>query len=279
LPARIGKQGVLIQACEQILDSVNATSKVHDVYLAFFGNSTESTRSLKDASIKIHMLLSWSVGFGHLGNHRPYLCSSLLQLFKEDKIVTGTKGIDCGLWLEDVIFEWLDRAASERNEHKYIAIGTTIGELTRLGLFSLGHYLRRQIARGINDRSAQERIGAQQLRRLLQHLPIFASSPALVSQRKVVLFGDMNAPDEQEEEIEQVRREIGEYLSDLGTGCTLERFGYLLAASWLSAELGCAQMPLPIRPLEAWRFMNYPSLEPRRDTYRFKCACGFCLCF
>ncbi len=127
-------------------------------------------------------------------------------------------------WLEDVIFEWLDGAAAAFNEHKYDAIGITIGDLTRVGLFSLGDYLRRQLARGIMDKSAAERLGVNKLRQLLRYLPCFASSLALTMQRKLVLFGDADAPDDQEEEVKAIKREIGAYLAVAGldTGCESE---------------------------------------------------------
>lgn len=204
----------------QILDSVNSSSKLPDVYAAFFSKVGDDKKSMEDARSKIHMLLNWSTGFAHLGMHRPYLCSSLLQSFKEEKLrASNIKG--CKYWLEDVIFEWLDGAAAAFNEHKYVAVGITIGDLTRVGLFSLGDYLRRQLARGIMDKNAAERLGVDKLRQLLRYLPCFASSPALTSQRKLVLFGDFDAPDDQEQEVEAVIREIGSYLAVVGldTGC------------------------------------------------------------
>lgn len=202
---------------------MDASSKLRDIYEAYFVQGREATaKGVNGIDSKIQMLLSWSTGFGHLGPHRPYLCSSLLTIVKQDTRWTALRKRPDD-WLELVIFDWLDETATSMPEVKFNSVGITIGDLTRVGLFSLGDYLRRQVARGVIDTKRLESKETSRLISLLKHLPAFATAPALLNLRNRVLGGMGVSPRNQAAEVQLMKDEMTSYLAswkDLGEKAT-----------------------------------------------------------
>lgn len=145
---------------------------------------------------KVFTLLNWSMGLYQLGAHRPYAVYTLLKHWHEQQEehqqaasshAKQRQHID----LFQVVYKWLDTAPAARNQDNVRAIGITIGELTRRGMFSYGRYLQTLIANGQTARNLRSPSDKRSHHlALLKSMPIFVMAKDLFQQRRIALSGD-----------------------------------------------------------------------------------------
>lgn len=145
---------------------------------------------------KVFTLLNWSMGLYQLGAHRPYAVYTLLKHWHEQQEehqqaaashAKQRQHID----LFEVVYKWLDTAPAARNQDNVRAIGITIGELTRRGMFSYGRYLQTLIANGQTARNLRSPSDKRSHHlALLESMPIFVMAKDLFQQRRIALSGD-----------------------------------------------------------------------------------------
>lgn len=153
---------------------------------------------------KVFTLLNWSMGLYQLGGHRPYAVYTLLKHWHEQQEehqqaaaamsaasshakLAKRQHID----LFEVVYKWLDTAPAARNQDNVRAIGITIGELTRRGMFSYGRYLQTLIANGQTARNLRSPSDKRSHHlALLKSMPIFVMAKDLFQQRRIALSGD-----------------------------------------------------------------------------------------
>lgn len=175
---------------------------------------------------KVFTLLNWSMGLYQLGAHRPYAVYTLLKHWHEQQEehqqasassssaaaaaassssshakLAKRQHID----LFEVVYKWLDTVPVARNQDNVRAIGITIGELTRRGMFSYGRYLQTLIANGQTARNLRSSSSDKRSHHLalLKSMPIFVMAKDLFQQRRIALSGDdleVRRRDELEEE-------------------------------------------------------------------------------
>jgi mediator of RNA polymerase II transcription subunit 12 len=192
-------------ANNQKLDSICADSNMTDVCKAFFsGNTAPNSTNLDFTRLeeKLFILLNWAMGLYHLGAHRPYAVYTLLRIWLErfDKHQSASpwpKTMD----FFPLVYRWLDTSHAAHKADNIPAIGITIGELTRSGLFHYGRYLQTLIAQGHTARSRKGDTPSHHLG-LLRVIPIFVQANDLLQQRRIALSGDdpeVQRIDEEEE--------------------------------------------------------------------------------
>lgn len=196
--------------------------------LLFFDGAASPTCSPVDLvkfEEKVFTLLNWSMGLYQLGAHRPYAVYTLLKHWHEQQEehqqasssssssaaaaaasssshakLAKRQHID----LFEVVYKWLDTAPAARNQDNVRAIGITIGELTRRGMFSYGRYLQTLIANGQTARNLRSPSDKRSHHlALLKSMPIFVMAKDLFQQRRIALSGDdleVRRRDELEEE-------------------------------------------------------------------------------
>lgn len=144
---------------------------------------------------KVFTLLNWSMGLFQLGAHRPYAVYTLLKHWHEQQEEHQASQAKLGkrqhIDLFQVVYKWLDTAPAARNEDNVRAIGITIGELTRRGMFSYGRYLQTLIANGHTARNLRSASDDRSHHlALLKSMPVFVMAKDLLQQRRIALSGD-----------------------------------------------------------------------------------------
>nr|KIR49643.1 hypothetical protein I312_00731 [Cryptococcus bacillisporus CA1280] len=208
----------------QKLDSICEDTDMRQLTLLFFDGAASPTCSPVDLvkfEEKVFTLLNWSMGLYQLGAHRPYAVYTLLKHWHEQQEehqqassssssaaasssshakLAKRQHID----LFEVVYKWLDTAPAARNQDNVRAIGITIGELTRRGMFSYGRYLQTLIANGQTARNLRSPSDKRSHHlALLKSMPIFVMAKDLFQQRRIALSGDdleVRRRDELEEE-------------------------------------------------------------------------------
>jgi len=206
----------------QKLDSMSSNTNMSELCKSFFDGSAAPTSPKLDQDRfqeKVYILLAWAMSLFTLGVHRPYAICTLLKLWHDERTAHLAKGnhpIDIDVF--PPIYNWLDTSAPARNPSNVLAIGITLGELTRSGLFSYGRYIRTLIAQGKTARCAQN--GKSHHLGILRALPIFVEGKDLMYQRRMALSGDdweMCERDEREEQqqMEAFKEEVHEYVPEI----------------------------------------------------------------
>jgi len=200
------------------LNSIGPTTDLET--FTFFDGGIESVQLF---AAKLDRLLTWSVTPLQFGDHRPYVASTILRRARAQwgaRAARRNSAAPDGK-LQDLLFEWLDRDGSN-NDVSSVAL--LFGELVRGELFSYVSYVQRLIARcepgllcsevslacdqlgPVIDRSLKE--SGSQHRDFLRWIPLHNSTPAIVNQRRVTLYGvrARNTPEENNER--EMRREM-----------------------------------------------------------------------
>ncbi|WVO18867.1 uncharacterized protein IAS62_000139 [Cryptococcus decagattii] len=213
----------------QKLDSICEDTDMRQLTFLFFDGAASPTCSPVDLvkfEEKVFTLLNWSMGLYQLGAHRPYAVYTLLKHWHEQQEehqqasassssaaaaaassssshakLAKRQHID----LFEVVYKWLDTVPVARNQDNVRAIGITIGELTRRGMFSYGRYLQTLIANGQTARNLRSSSSDKRSHHLalLKSMPIFVMAKDLFQQRRIALSGDdleVRRRDELEEE-------------------------------------------------------------------------------
>ncbi|OXL06191.1 hypothetical protein C348_05673 [Cryptococcus neoformans Gb118] len=212
----------------QKLDSICEDTDMRQLTFLFFDGAASPTCSPVDLvrfEEKVFTLLNWSMGLYQLGAHRPYAVYTLLKHWHEQQEEHQASQTRLGrkqhIDLFEVVYKWLDTAPAARNEDNVRAIGITIGELTRRGMFSYGRYLQTLIANGQtarNLRSASDERSHHLA--LLKSMPIFVMAKDLLQQRRIALSGDdleVRRRDDLEEEnaLTAFEEEVKEYVPEV----------------------------------------------------------------
>jgi mediator of RNA polymerase II transcription subunit 12 len=202
----------------QKLDSIAAETDMTALCKAFFSGPCAPTSPRIDADKleeKVFILVNWAMGLYQLGIHRPYAVYTMLKKWLE--------------WFEDsrphehfdffpILYKWLDTSPAAQSPHNVLAIGISFGELTRQGLFSYGRYLNTLIARGHSARFNSGGPISHHLE-LLRAMPIFVEARDLLEQRRLVLSGDGEGRDRDQNDedtaLETFRTELKEYVPEI----------------------------------------------------------------
>jgi mediator of RNA polymerase II transcription subunit 12 len=206
----------------QKLDSMSSDTNMSELCKSFFDGAAAPTSAKLDQDKfqeKVYILLAWAMSLFTLGVHRPYAICTLLKLWHDERTAHLAKGnhpIDIDVF--PPIYNWLDTSAPARNPSNVLAIGITLGELTRSGLFSYGRYIRTLIAQGKTARCSQN--SKSHHLGILHALPIFVEGKDLMYQRRMALSGDdweLCERDEKEEtaQMEAFKEEVQEYVPEI----------------------------------------------------------------
>ncbi|KAH9053238.1 hypothetical protein EDB87DRAFT_1711186 [Lactarius vividus] len=180
------------------LNSIGPTADLET--FAFFDGGIENEQLFAP---KLDRLLTWSVTPLQFGDHRPYVAATILRRARAQwgaRAARRDSAAPDGK-LQDLLFEWLDRDAT-CNDVPSVAL--LFGELVRGELFSYASYVQRLIARGEPGLLYSEENGSRH-REFLRWIPLHNSTPAIVNQRRVTLYG-VRARDTPEENNERLMR-------------------------------------------------------------------------
>ncbi|KAL5506968.1 SRB8 [Sanghuangporus vaninii] len=170
----------------KLLNSITSRTELNS--LAFFGTSGDSQPEI--FSRKLFLLLSWGVCWLQYGDHRPYAAATLLRQWR-DRAEERACRRDIESpddFIQDGLFDWLDTDPKLCDDRNLTMTTLLFGELIQKGLFSYDRYIQRLIARGEMGLSFNEE-PASRHRKLLRVIPLYSPAPALVSQRKLALYG------------------------------------------------------------------------------------------
>ncbi|KAI0293333.1 hypothetical protein B0F90DRAFT_1763644 [Multifurca ochricompacta] len=194
----------------RLTEAVSDVTKLNSI-----GPATElETFNFFDAGIeseqlfaaKLDRLLTWSVTSLQFGDHRPYVAATILRRARAQwgaRAARRNSAAPDGK-LQDLLFEWLDK---EDTCNEVASVALLFGELVRSELFSYASYVQRLIARCEPGLLYSEKNGSRH-REFLRWIPLHNSTPAIVNQRRVTLYG-VRARDTPEESNErEMRREV-----------------------------------------------------------------------
>jgi mediator of RNA polymerase II transcription subunit 12 len=207
----------------QKLDSMSSDTNMSELCKSFFDGSSSPLSATLDQDRfqeKVYILLAWAMSLFTLGVHRPYAICTLLKLWHDERtghLAKTNHEIDIDVFSS--LYNWLDTSGPARNPSNVLAIGITLGELTRSGLFSYGRYIRTLIAQGKTARCAPEHGRSHHLG-ILRALPIFVEGKDLMYQRRMALSGDdweTSERDEKEEtrQMEAFQEEVREFVPEI----------------------------------------------------------------
>nr|XP_019047064.1 hypothetical protein I302_03671 [Kwoniella bestiolae CBS 10118]OCF25994.1 hypothetical protein I302_03671 [Kwoniella bestiolae CBS 10118] len=263
----LAKVDAMLTSVIKKLDSICEDTNMLELTRSFFDGGSSATNSSPDISRledKIFILLNWAMGLFQLGSHRPYAVYTLLKLWHDQHEEHQAKQAEpIVIDLFPLLYKWLDTSSAARKEENVQAIGITIGEITRQGMFSYGRYLQALIAKG---QTARNHIPGQPQSHhlaLLRALPIFVIAKDLVQQRRIALCGDDVDNRMRDDAVEtalmdQFREEVMEYVPevfgeiiyknsaalrnviDYQIPCStkMSRYLYVQARFWLAPEAG-----------------------------------------
>ncbi|EPQ57624.1 hypothetical protein GLOTRDRAFT_137894 [Gloeophyllum trabeum ATCC 11539] len=172
-------------------------------------------------SRKLDLLLSWCVTPLQYGDHRTYAAMSLLSHWRNQAQECAWRrnvppNAGPAQVLQDLLFDWLDDSEVAGDPENLRAIAWLYGGLAKHDLFSYAEYLQRLVSRGEQGLSDPEKPSRH--RRFLRWIPLQKSTPALVNQRKVILYG-VRARETPEDAVEkQLRKEVRALLPELFDG-------------------------------------------------------------
>nr|XP_019008399.1 uncharacterized protein I206_06958 [Kwoniella pini CBS 10737]OCF47180.1 hypothetical protein I206_06958 [Kwoniella pini CBS 10737] len=207
----------------QRLDSICEDTNMVELTRSFFDGPSSATNTFPDMSRfeeKMFVLLNWAMGLFQLGSHRPYAVYTILKHWHDQHEEHQSKQPkSCVIDLFPLLYKWLDISAAAKKEENIQAIGITIGECTRQGMFSYGRYLQMLIAKGQTARNQASGRPPSHHLALLRAMPIFVIAKDLIQQRRIALCGD-DAPlriEQDAEEaslMEQFKEEVMEYIPE-----------------------------------------------------------------
>ncbi|KAF8258181.1 hypothetical protein EI94DRAFT_1755363 [Lactarius quietus] len=183
------------------LNSIGPTTDLET--FPFFDGGIENVQLF---AAKLDRLLTWSVTPLQFGDHRPYVAATILRRARAQwgaRAARRDSAAPDGK-LQDLLFEWLDR---DETGNDVASVALLFGELVRSELFSYASYVQRLIARGEPGLLYSEENGSRH-REFLRWIPLHNSTPAIVNQRRVTLYG-VRARDTPEENNErEMRRQV-----------------------------------------------------------------------
>nr|XP_018265377.1 uncharacterized protein I303_01743 [Kwoniella dejecticola CBS 10117]OBR87535.1 hypothetical protein I303_01743 [Kwoniella dejecticola CBS 10117] len=208
----------------QKLDSICEDTNMIELTRSFFDGTSSATNATPDLSRledKIFILLNWAMGLFQLGSHRPYAVYTILKHWHNQHEEHQSKQVKPQVIdLFPLLYKWLDTSPAARREENVQAIGITIGECTRQGMFSYGRYLQMLIAKGLTARTQPPARPPSHHLALLRAMPIFVVAKDLIQQRRIALSGDdaeLRAKEDAEESMlmEQFKDEVMEYIPEV----------------------------------------------------------------
>lgn len=115
--------------------------------VSFFQNELDNTPAFQE---KLDMLLTWSVTTLQYGDHRPFAAVTLIRLWRDRACERATRrGTETPSdFLQDQLFDWLDKSEVAEEAKHLRSIALLYGELIKEELFSYSKYIQRLIARG-----------------------------------------------------------------------------------------------------------------------------------
>ncbi|TFK25548.1 hypothetical protein FA15DRAFT_693754 [Coprinopsis marcescibilis] len=176
---------------------------------------------------KLDMLLTWSVTPLQYGNHRPLATVTLIQQWCTRACERATRRGHQHPYefLQDHLFEWLDTSDVANEPGNIQTVALLYGKLVKLELFSYPNYIQRLIARGETGLASTDATPSRH-RKFLSWIPLLNSTPSLIYQRKVTLYGARVRESPEERTEKEIRREIRAILPEL--------FGGSAAKGWPS---------------------------------------------
>ncbi|KAH9993507.1 hypothetical protein BJV74DRAFT_833136 [Russula compacta] len=171
------------------LNSIGPTTDLET--FTFFDGGIESVQLF---AAKLDRLLTWSVTPSNLETIVPQWG---LRAARRNSAAPDGK-------LQDLLFEWLNR---DETCNEVASVALLFGELVRSELFSYASYIQRLIARCEPGLLCSEGNGSRH-RDFLRWIPLHNSTPAIVNQRRVTLYGvrARSTPEESNERV--MRREV-----------------------------------------------------------------------
>ncbi|KAI0248197.1 hypothetical protein BJV78DRAFT_1334324 [Lactifluus subvellereus] len=187
--------------CSRKLNSIGPTTDLET--FTFFDRGIESEQLF---AAKLDRLLTWSVTPLQFGDHRPYVAATILRRARAQwgaRAARRNSAAPDGK-LQDLLFEWLDR---DETCNEVASVALLFGELVRSELFSYASYVQRLIARCEPGLLYSEEKGSRH-REFLRWIPLHNSTPAIVNQRRVTLYGVRARSTPEECNEREMRREV-----------------------------------------------------------------------
>ncbi|KAI9510086.1 hypothetical protein F5148DRAFT_1182339 [Russula earlei] len=167
---------------------------------------TEAVSDVTLFAAKLDRLLTWSVTPLQFGDHRPYVAATILRRARAQwgaRAARRNFAAPDGK-LQDMLFEWLSR---DDTCHEVSSVALLFGELVRSELFSYASYVQRLIARCEPGLLCSDEHGSRH-RDFLRWIPLHNSTPAIVNQRRVTLYGVRARSTQEESNEREMRREV-----------------------------------------------------------------------
>ncbi|KAL6308224.1 hypothetical protein BKA93DRAFT_726196 [Sparassis latifolia] len=213
LPSRV--LGPLSSALSDIKLLNSLSGKTDMCSVIFFEDGTENSSSF---TRKLDLLLTWSVTSLQYGDHRPYAAACLLREWRnkagERAIRHDAESPD--QFLQDQLFDWLDTSEVASESSNLPAVSLLFGQLVKYQLYSYQDYIQRLIARG--ERGLSFGQDCSRHRDFLRWIPLHNTSPSLVSQRKVTLYGVRAREIPEDLHEREIRKEIRQVIPELFAG-------------------------------------------------------------
>ncbi|TDL22582.1 hypothetical protein BD410DRAFT_821184 [Rickenella mellea] len=238
-----------------LLNSISASTDVEKV--VFFDAYAEGGSDT--FAQKLDGLLSWCVTPLQYGDHRPYAAITLLRLWREkaEERASRRDFTSPNEILQDQLFDWLDSSDLAAEEDNLIFVSLLFGELVEKELFSYPKYIQRLIARGEPGLLFSEDPGSRH-RYFLRSIPLHSSTPALINQRKVILYGVRAREIPEDRTEKEIRKELRAVFPELFGG---EQQTKIMSSSDLRSSLPVLQNALRYEKFRTIRQWLLPSLR------------------
>ncbi|KAF7301177.1 Med12 domain-containing protein [Mycena indigotica] len=185
LPAHVSAKLRTVVSDVQSLNSISSKTDLGSV--AFFSTQFDDISVFKD---KLQMLLTWTVTPLQFGDHRPAAAVTLIQNWRDKIGERATRRDFCSPdeFLQEQLFEWLDTSEIAEDSHNLRAVSILYGKLVKAELFSYAGYIQHLIARGEEGLHFSD-TSTSRHRDFLRSIPLWNTTAALTTQRKVTLHG------------------------------------------------------------------------------------------
>ncbi|KAL0956176.1 hypothetical protein HGRIS_002336 [Hohenbuehelia grisea] len=206
--ARLGSAATDVQLLNSISSSITDLSTFQ-----FFNLEAPPD---PDFAEKLDLLLTWSVTPLQFGEHRPLAAVTLIKYWR-DRCLERAARRRCtppDEFLQDQLFEWLDRSDVAADPANARAVALIFGKLVKHQLFSYAVYMQRLIARGENGMLMSDETPSRH-RNFLRLIPIYNSTSSLTGQRKVILYGARARETPEDANERAIRKEIRALLPEL----------------------------------------------------------------
>ncbi|KAJ7594649.1 hypothetical protein C8J56DRAFT_444559 [Mycena floridula] len=201
----------------ELLNSISHDSDLST--MVFFPDAAENASVFGE---KLSMLLTWSITPLQFGDHRPLVAVTLTRHWRNRARDRATRrGSDSpDELLQDHLFHWLDTNDVAGQVSSLESVALLFGKLVKDELFSYPSYIQRLIARGEPGLSSTEAEETRH-RRFLRRIPLSHSTPSLINQRRVTLYGVRARESPEDANEKEIRKEIRGVMPELFNGSPL----------------------------------------------------------